>query len=193
MRHGWWLAHAATPWSGRRFRRGEAYRRRRLAILAEILADPHLRDPLGVDGRHSRVQRIRVELAIHETWEENEGITLLRLHFKVDAPKGSRTAVCDVVEIAEDGGDALAAVRAEGTPCIRMRVDAIVMFDITLVVRVARNLRELHVAERLVRERLDLLEEYGRWMGLLREVARQTSAPLGRFAPCARTMHTGSR
>jgi len=139
------------------------------------------------------VQRIRVELAIHETWEENEGITLLRLHFKVDAPKGSRAAVCDVVEIAEDGGDALAAVRAEGTPCIRMRVDAIVMFDITLAVRVARNLRELHVAERLVRERLDLLEEYGRWMGLLREVARQTSAPLGRFAPCARTKHTGSR
>ena len=75
------------------------------------------------------------------------------------APERGAAALCDVVEVAQDRRDALAAIRAERASRVSVRVDAIVVLDVSLAVRVARNLRQLHVAKRLVGERLDLLQK----------------------------------
>ena len=63
-----------------------AYRRRGLSVLAVGLAEPDLGNPLDVDCRHASMQRLGVQVAIHEAWEEDERIALLRLHLKVHTP-----------------------------------------------------------------------------------------------------------
>jgi hypothetical protein len=100
------------------------------------------------------------------------------------APEGRGATFGDVVEVAQDGAYALPTVGAKGPASIRMRVNAVVVLDVALAIRVSRDLRQLHMAPRLASERLDFGEQERAWMGLLGEVARQTRAPLGCFATC---------
>mmetsp|Transcript_18154 Transcript_18154/g.43138 ORF Transcript_18154/g.43138 Transcript_18154/m.43138 type:complete len:295 (-) Transcript_18154:57-941(-) len=164
----------------------ERHGRRRLPVLTEGLADPDLRDVLEVVRGHAGVQRVRVQLAVHEAREEDDRSTLLRPHLEVDAPEKGAAAAGDVVEVHEHGGDALAAVLAERAPGVRVRVDAVVVLDVPLRVCVARHLWQFHVAVRLVREQLHLLEQERTGLRILGQVARQARAALGRLAACDR-------
>ena len=86
------------------------------------------------------MQRVGVELAVHKGGEEDDGVPLPRLDLDVDPPERRAAAVVDVVEVHEDGGDALPSARDERLPRWRVRVDAVVVLDVPLRVRVARHL-----------------------------------------------------
>ena len=100
-------------------------------------------------------------------------------------PESGCAAIRDVVEVHQNGGDPLPAVGTESATGIRMGVDSVVMFDIALAVSIARDLRQLHVPERLVRERLDPLQQGRTWVCLLGQMAREARASLCRLTSWA--------
>ena len=141
----------------------------------------HLRDPLGIDRWHAGVEGISVELAVHKPREEDERVALFWLHLDLETLEAGGAALGGRIEVHEDGRDALSARRAEGAPRVSVRVDAVIVFDVALGARIARDLGELHVAVWLVGELLDLLEHDRARVDLLGEVAREGCAPLGRL------------
>ena len=136
------------------------------------MPEPNLRDPLDIVRGHAGVQRVRVQLAVHEAGKEDHRRALLRPDLEVDAAEEGAAAARDVVEVHKHGSDALTAVLAERPTCVRVRIDAVVVLDVTLRVCVPCHLRQLHVAVRLVSEQLYFLEQERAWLRVLSQVAR---------------------
>mmetsp|Transcript_42480 Transcript_42480/g.95988 ORF Transcript_42480/g.95988 Transcript_42480/m.95988 type:complete len:225 (-) Transcript_42480:161-835(-) len=156
----------------------------RLPILPERLPDPHLGHPLCVDSGHARVQRVGVQLAVHESWEENDSSALLGLDLDIDSPEECRATLRDMIKIHQHSRHALPPICAKRTPRISVRVDAVVMLNVALTVSISRDLGKLHVTERLSRQCLDLLEQDGTRLDFLCKMTGETGAALGCLAPC---------
>mmetsp|Transcript_23596 Transcript_23596/g.76257 ORF Transcript_23596/g.76257 Transcript_23596/m.76257 type:complete len:229 (+) Transcript_23596:634-1320(+) len=160
------------------------HRDRRLSVLPEGLANPHLRHPLGAERGHAGVQRVHVELAIHEAREKDDRRAAPWLDLQVQpAEEGSATALGHVVQVHEHRSHALAAQRAEGPAGYAVRVDAIVVLDVALPLRVPRHLRQLHVAKRLACEGVHLAEQHWARHRRLGKVARERRAAACRLRP----------
>ena len=66
-----------------------------------------LAHPLGVDGRHARVQRVRVQLAVHEAREEDDRRAFLGSNLEVEPPGTAEcvnVCACACGCVSEGGG-----------------------------------------------------------------------------------------